>query len=184
MVLIIGLGNPGIRYAANRHNAGFMVVDSLAAKLGGSIYAKFNSEMIKLKLCEKEVLMAKPLTYMNRSGGAAGQMIKYYEGQIDSILVIHDDLDIEFGQIRFKPGGGTAGHKGLDSIVSVTGKKDFHRLKIGIGRPPGSKDPSVYVLEDFSKKEAKELPFLLDSSVEAVEDYVCRGIDYAMNKYN
>jgi len=184
MVLIVGLGNPGREYEANRHNAGFMVIDNAKAKLGGSSYRKFNSEIIKLTLCRKEVLMAKPLTYMNKSGGAVGSIINYYGSHIFSMLVIHDDMDIEFGQIRFKSGGGTAGHRGLDSIVSVTKTRDFHRLRIGIGRPPGSKDPSDYVLEDFSKKQANELQFVLHTATQAVEDYICQGIEYAMNKYN
>ncbi len=184
MILIIGLGNPGAKYAANRHNAGFMVIDAIVEKNGGSIYAKFNSEIISAKISEKIVLMAKPLTYMNKSGGAVGSIIKHYGHHADSLLVIHDDLDIEFGQIRFKSGGGTAGHKGLNSIVSVIKQKDFHRLRIGIGRPSGSKNPSVYVLEDFSKKQAQELELMLQEAVRAVEDYICHGIEYVMNKYN
>ncbi|MGM0365231.1 MAG: aminoacyl-tRNA hydrolase [Actinomycetota bacterium] len=184
MILVIGLGNPGIKYAANRHNVGFMVIDTMVARFGGSIYNKFNSEIIKLSLSAREVLMAKPLTYMNRSGGAVGSITGYYGSEISEMLVIHDDLDIEFGQIRFKAGGGTAGHRGLNSIASVTKTKDFHRLRVGIGRPEGSKDPSVYVLEDFSRKQAEELPFILETASRAVEDYICHGLDNVMNKYN
>ncbi len=184
MVLIIGLGNPGLQYAANRHNVGFMAVDSVAEKFGGSTYSKFHAQMIACKICQKDVLMAKPLTYMNRSGGTVGAILKHYGSHIQSMLVIHDDLDIAFGAMKLKAGGGTAGHRGLQSIVSVTKSKDFHRLRIGIGRPRGSKRPSLYVLEDFSRKETRELDCILQKAVQTIEDYICHGIEYAMNQHN
>lgn len=184
MFLLVGLGNPGRKYALNRHNVGFMVVDAFSEGFRrSSKFNKFNSELIKLEYRGKELLLAKPLTFMNNSGSVVASLLSHYK-DIESMIVIHDDLDIEFGNIRFKANGSTAGHKGLNSIMSSIGSKDFDRLRIGIGRPPGRKDPSIYVLEDFSKKNVKELELVKVDAVDALKDYISFGIDFAMNKYN
>ncbi|MCG9479248.1 MAG: aminoacyl-tRNA hydrolase [Actinomycetia bacterium] len=184
MILIIGLGNPGVQYNRTRHNIGFMAVARFAEGRKVSSYSKFNADMLKLNCCQQEILLAKPLTYMNRSGSSVSAILNHYGPEISQMLVIQDDLDIEFGKIRFKSGGSTAGHKGLESIVASTGSKEFHRLRIGIGRPPGTRDPADYVLQPFGKKEARELVFVLQDTVEAIEAYIEHGLNYVMNKYN
>lgn len=186
MILIIGLGNPGNEYELTRHNIGFVVFDKIVENLEGSgiQYHKYESLIIENCYLDKKITLLKPLTFMNNSGSAVIQFYRNFSDEIESILVIHDDLDVEFGQIKLKAGGGTGGHNGLDSIIRKLGSCDFDRLRFGIGRPAGRKDASDFVLAKFKKIELAELPFLVDKSVEAVKDYISRGIDYTMNKYN
>ncbi len=184
MLLVVGLGNPGVKYAQNRHNIGFMVVDAFVENFRrASRFNKFNSELIQLKYDKKILLLVKPLTYMNNAGSAVAAVLSNYK-EIESIIIIHDDLDIEFGKIKLKANGGTAGHNGLKSIVEAIGNPDFDRLRIGIGRPPGRKKPSIFVLEDFPKNDKEELEFIKIDAVRALKDYIEHGIGFAMNKYN
>lgn len=185
MILIVGLGNPGEEYTGTRHNVGFHVLDSLKDEIGcGSVYIKFNSLACKANSGGSQLLLVKPQTFMNRSGTAVFSFSKFLGDQLESILVIHDDIDINPGQIRFKRGGGTAGHRGLESIALKLGNTEFDRLRFGVGRPPGSMEASDYVLRKFNKAELEEMKFSLERSVDAVKDYIRFGIDYAMNRYN
>jgi peptidyl-tRNA hydrolase, PTH1 family len=185
MILIIGLGNPGQEYGQTRHNIGFKILNKFSEETGIlAQISKFNSTVIKSEYAGKTLLCVKPYTFMNNSGSAILKVIKHFEGKIESTIVIHDDLDIEFGQIKLKSGGGTGGHNGLESIVKKLGHPDFDRLRFGIGRPPGRKDPADFVLSKFKIREARELDSIISISVEALKDYVENGINYAMNKYN
>ena len=184
-MLIVGLGNPGIEYCETRHNIGFIIIDRFLEHLESpSSFLKFSSEIHKSKYSGRELLLVKPLTFVNRSGTSISNIVDHYGIESGDILVIHDDLDIEFGIVKFKCGGGTGGHNGLESIVEHLGNADFNRLRFGIGRPPGRKDPAVFVLSGFRKAEKNELDFLIDRSISAIKDYIDSGIDYAMNEYN
>lgn len=185
MILIIGLGNPGEEYGQTRHNIGFIILNKFSEETGIlSQISKFNSILIKSEYAGKALLCVKPYTFMNNSGSAVLKVIKHFEGKIESTIVIHDDLDIEFGETKLKSGGGAGGHNGLESIVKKLGRSDFDRLRFGIGRPPGRKDPADFVLSKFKKRETRELDSIISISVEALKDYVENGINYAMNKYN
>ncbi|MCL4415960.1 MAG: aminoacyl-tRNA hydrolase [Actinobacteria bacterium] len=185
MILIIGLGNPGEDYEQTRHNIGFVILDKFSEDTGIlSQISKFNSILIKSKYAGKALLCVKPCTFMNNSGSAVLKVIRHFEDDIESTIVIHDDLDIEFGEIKFKSGGGTGGHNGLESILKKLGRSDFDRLRFGIGRPPGRKDPADFVLSKFKMKETRELDSIIPISIEALKDYIENGINFAMNKYN
>ena len=185
MILIIGLGNPGEEYGQTRHNIGFIILNKFSEETGIlAQISKFNSILVKSEYAGKALLCVKPYTFMNNSGSAVLKVIKHFEGKIESTIIIHDDLDIEFGEIKFKSGGGTGGHNGLESIVKKLGRSDFDRLRFGIGRPHGRKDPADFVLSKFKRSEIRELDSIISISVEALEDYVENGINYAMNKYN
>ena len=185
MILIVGLGNPGEEYKFTRHNIGFIIIDKLAEILDKKIqYFKFNSSIIESFYSKKKLLLVKPLTFMNNSGGAVSSICNFYKSQIKSILIINDDIDIELGEIRLKANGGTGGHKGLESIVRSLGNASFDRLKFGVGRPPGRKDAASYVLDEFKKSEACEVEISIQRSVDAIKDYIINGIEYSMNKYN
>ncbi len=185
MIMIVGLGNPGIEYSQTRHNIGFIIVEKFLGKLDNpAAFLKFNSEIYRTKYLSRELLIVKPLTFVNQSGIAVLSISSHYNIEVDRILIIHDDLDIEFGSIRLKYGGGTGGHNGLESIRAHLGSPDFNRVRFGIGRPPGKKDPAVFVLSRFRKTEVDELDLLIDKSISAIKDYIYFGIDYAMNEYN
>ncbi|MBU4293427.1 MAG: aminoacyl-tRNA hydrolase [Actinobacteria bacterium] len=185
MILIIGLGNPGEEYGQTRHNIGFIILNKFSEETGILVQiSKFNSILIKSEYAGKALLCVKPCTFMNNSGSAVLKVIELFEGKIESTIVIHDDLDIEFGEIKLKSGGGTGGHNGLESIVKKLGCSDFDRLRFGIGRPSGRKDPADFVLSKFKRRETRELDSCITISVEALKDYVENGINYVMNKYN
>jgi PTH1 family peptidyl-tRNA hydrolase len=185
MILIAGLGNPGKEYYLTRHNAGFLLTDMLIENLeAGDKKRKFKSKTAIARFAEKIILFLQPLTFMNESGSAVLQARKFYKNDIDRILVVHDDIDIEFGKIKFKKNGGNAGHKGLISISQANTGIDFERLRIGVGRPPGVKAAANYVLKNFTKTEQKEFSEVFNKAVEAVKDYIIFDIEYCMNKYN
>lgn len=185
MILIVGLGNPGKEYTGTRHNIGFEIIEELASgTCSGNKYTKFNSTAYDAEISDTRLLLLKPQTFMNNSGSALAGALKSYGEEIERILVIHDDIDIEFGQIKLKKGGSTAGHRGLESIYSKTQTLDFDRLRFGVGRPPGRMEASSYVLRRFNKSELKEVEFLIRLSVDAIKDYITDGIDFASNKYN
>lgn len=183
--LITGLGNPGRQYAANRHNVGFMVLDSLAERLGVSM-ARMESKALvaKAEYVGNHLILAKPQTYMNLSGQAVRSLARYYKVSLDMLIVVYDDVDLPFGTLRLRPAGGSGGHKGMVSIIDALGTQDFPRLRIGIGRPPGRMDAADYVLRDFNRDETGELPLVCQQSVEALLTYISRGIAAAMNTYN
>ena len=185
MIFIVGLGNPGKEYQDTRHNAGFILLDRLLEIYGNpKPLSKFNGLIYKQNFSGKEILCIRPKTFMNLSGVTVSGAARHFEDILEKILVIHDDLDIEFGRIRFKTGGGTGGHNGLDSIIKSLGRADFDRLRIGVGRPPGKMDPADFVLSKFKKSERKELNLTISLAADAAADYIDHGIDFVMNKYN
>ncbi|MBT2491791.1 aminoacyl-tRNA hydrolase [Streptomyces sp. ISL-96] len=187
--LIVGLGNPGPDYAANRHNVGFMVADLLAERMG----AKFKAHKARAQVVEgrmgapgpanRRVVLAKPLSYMNLSGGPVTALRDFYKVPTASIVAIHDELDIDFGALRVKLGGGDNGHNGLKSMTKAMGP-DYHRVRFGIGRPPGRMQVADFVLKDFSSTERKELGYFVDRAADAVECLVTEGLERAQSSYN
>jgi PTH1 family peptidyl-tRNA hydrolase len=187
-LLVVGLGNPGPRYAATRHNAGFLVVDELAARLGGSFKSpkalSGRADVIEGRLAGQPVVLAKPRSYMNESGGPIVTASRFYKIAIENIVVVHDELDLPFGGLRLKRGGGEGGHNGLKSTTASFGSKEYARVRFGIGRPPGRQDPAEYVLREFSAAERKELAFLVDRAADSVECLVSNGLEAAQNLFN
>jgi peptidyl-tRNA hydrolase, PTH1 family len=183
--LIAGLGNPGPSYAGNRHNAGYMVADVLAARAGVRFRAgKFRALAAEGRVAGLGAIIVKPLTFMNDSGVAVAGISGYYRLGAGQIVAVHDELDLPFGTIRLKRGGGDNGHNGLRSVTAHLGTREYYRIRIGIGRPPGRMDPAAYVLRDFSAAERKELPFLLDRAADAVEALLADGLTAAQNAFH
>ncbi len=183
--LIVGLGNPGPEYAGNRHNVGFMCADLLATQIGTTFKRDRSRAMAASgRLRGVPVTLAKPLSFMNLSGGAVASLRAFYKLPTERILVLHDELDLPFGTIRLKLGGGDNGHNGLRSVTAALGTRDYHRVRIGIGRPPGRMDAADFVLRNFSAAERKELPEILGRSADAVETLLTRGLVAAQNQYN
>ncbi len=184
--LVVGLGNPGPGYAGNRHNVGAMVLDELAARAGVRLSpgkgARSRAVSGEGRLAGRRVVLARPLTYMNESGGPVRGLLDYHSLTPENLVVVHDELDIPFGVIRLKRGGGEGGHNGLRSITRTTGTKDYVRVRVGIGRPPGRQDPADFVLKDFSAVERKELDLLLAEAVYATEQLLEVGLELAQNR--
>jgi PTH1 family peptidyl-tRNA hydrolase len=184
-VLLVGLGNPGPRYAGNRHNVGFMVLDELAARIGGRFKAhKGGAEVLEGRLADRRVVLAKPRSFMNLSGGPVSATAKFYKIPPSGVVVVHDELDLPFGGLKLKLGGGDNGHNGLRSITKSLGTKDYYRVRFGIGRPPGRMDPADFVLKDFSAVERKELPFEVDRCADAAEALIGKGLTAAQNAFH
>jgi len=183
--LIVGLGNPGPKYAATRHNAGFMVLDLLAGRVGGTFKThKSRCDVIEGLLAGAPVVLAKPTSYMNESGGPVNAVAKFFKIGPERTLVVHDELDLPFGEIRLKRGGGEGGHNGLRSISSALGSKQYVRVRFGIGRPPGRQDPADFVLREFAAAERKDLDYLIDRAADAVEAVLSVGLIAAQNTYH
>ncbi|MGH3958358.1 aminoacyl-tRNA hydrolase [Mycobacterium sp.] len=182
-LLVVGLGNPGPNYAQTRHNLGFMVADLLAARLGSKFKAhkRSGAEVVTGRLGGRSVVLAKPRSYMNESGRQVGPLAKFYSVPPADIVVIHDDLDLDFGRIRLKIGGGEGGHNGLRSVAAALGATDFQRVRIGIGRPPGRKDPAAFVLENFTGAERPEVPTICEQAADATELLIELGLEPAQN---
>jgi PTH1 family peptidyl-tRNA hydrolase len=183
--LIAGLGNPGPKYAANRHNVGFRCVERLGIALG----LTFDKDQKQARLAlgdfdGRRVVLAKPQTFMNESGRAIVPLTRFYKVQLECLLVVYDDLDLPLGTVRLRPEGGSGGHKGMRSIIEHLGSRDFPRLRIGIGRPPGRMDPAAYVLQDFSADEGPLLEETLERAVAALETWLRQGVEMAMDRYN
>ena len=182
--LIAGLGNPGTKYARNRHNVGFMALERFAEQHGGTPYRdKFHGRFAKCRVGEREVVLLEPLTFMNLSGRSVQDAMRFFKVELSGICVVHDELDVPFGELRIKQGGGTAGHNGLSSIVEHCGGGDFCRIRVGIGRPR-SQAVESYVLSDFSSVESQELNAVLERASAALADIVQRGVSAAMNLHN
>jgi len=184
-MLIAGLGNPGPKYARNRHNYGFMSVDALLdAGTSRPLSMGKDGELHALRLpgIEGELLALKPQTFMNLSGRAVAQVLRFYKLEVADLIVLHDELDIPLGRLRLKMGGGLAGHNGLKSIAAETGSQDFARLRLGIGRPEGKMDVASYVLQDFRSEEQGIVAKVLPASVAAVRLYLAQGLDAAMRE--
>jgi peptidyl-tRNA hydrolase, PTH1 family len=183
--IIAGLGNPGPEYAGNRHNAGYMVVDLLAERMGSKFKAhRTRNEVADGRLAGNPVTLAKPRTFMNTSGGPVAALASFYKVPPERLIVVHDELDIAFGAIRLKLGGGDNGHNGLRSITRSLGTNDYYRVRFGIGRPPGRMDAATFVLSDFSTPERKELPLLIDRCADAVETLLSKGMAAAQNEFH
>ena len=183
--LIVGLGNPGPRYANNRHNVGFQCLDRLAQAHGLAFQKRENKALsARGQIAGVEVILAKPQTYVNLSGQAVERLAWSYQVPLEDILVIYDDMDLPLGRIRLRPGGGAGGHKGVRSIIEHLDSRDFPRLRVGIGRPPGRMDPVDYVLGDFTPEERPVIEEAYERAIAAVECWLREGIVAAMNKYN
>lgn len=183
--LIVGLGNPGTRYAATRHNAGFLVVDLLAERMGARFKSHRNRcEIVEGRLGAAAVVLAKPMSFMNDSGGPVVNAARFFKVPLGRIAVVHDDLDLPFGSLRLRRGGGAGGHNGLRSTSSALGSQDYARVRFGIGRPPGRQDPADYVLREFAMSERKELSYLIDRAADAAEMLVADGLEAAQNAYH
>ncbi|MFE5791015.1 aminoacyl-tRNA hydrolase [Streptomyces sp. NPDC056503] len=188
--LIVGLGNPGPEYAGNRHNIGFMVVDLLADRIGGKFKRaqKAQAQVVEGRIgpvgpANRRVVLAKPMSFMNLSGGPVTALRDFYKVPTAHVLAIHDELDIDYPTLRLKLGGGDNGHNGLKSMTKSMGP-DYHRVRCGIGRPPGRMQVADFVLKDFSSTERKELDWFVDRSADAVECLVTEGLERAQSAYN
>ncbi|TKR22472.1 aminoacyl-tRNA hydrolase [Cellulomonas hominis] len=196
--LVVGLGNPGPQYAGNRHNVGQMVLDELARRAQASFGSKGGvlSRRPQAATAEARIgtlpggapgpraVLAKPATYMNTSGGPVAALARYYDVPPERVIMVHDELDIPFGEIKLKIGGGEGGHNGLRDTTKALGTKDYLRVRVGIGRPPGRMDAADFVLRDFAKPELKELPLLLDDAADAVELLVTEGLERAQLRFH
>jgi len=185
--LIVGLGNPGSEYSNNRHNVGQMVLDELASRMGG----KFKTHKARAQVVEgrlgiggPRVVLAKPMTYMNVSGGPVAALSKFFDIAPDHVIAVHDEIDIPFNTVKLKIGGGEGGHNGLRDISKALATKEYLRVRVGVGRPPGRMDTADFVLRDFATAEKKELPFLLDEAADAVELLMNEGLLAAQQKHH
>ncbi len=179
--LIVGLGNPGEEYRLTRHNIGFLVLERLAKRKGVSLKEKTGEALWGRG---EGIILAKPMTYMNRSGEAVKVLVRYWEVPLERLLVVHDDIDLPFGRLRIKRGGGHGGHKGVHSIIASLQDDRFPRLKLGIGRPSQKEEVVNYVLGNFTPAEEEALPAYLEKAVEAIETLLSEGIEEAMNRFN
>ena len=181
--LVVGLGNPGKQYAGNRHNVGAMVADVLARRVDGSFRShKAGADIIESRFGGVRVVVAKPRSYMNLSGGATAGLARFFGIEPAAIIAVHDDLDLAPATIRVKSGGGEGGHNGLRSLSTSLGSRDYLRVRFGIGRPPGRMEAAEYVLRDFSAAERKELGIDLEHAADAVELLVDVGLDATQNR--
>ncbi|MDM4722412.1 aminoacyl-tRNA hydrolase [Micromonospora sp. WMMA1363] len=186
--LVVGLGNPGREYAGNRHNVGFMVADLLAERVGATFSRHKRAVAAvaeaRLGFGGPRLVLVKPLTYMNLSGGPVASLVRFYKVSPAQVVAVHDELDIQYGQMRVKCGGGEGGHNGLRSMTKSLGTKEYVRVRFGIGRPPGRQDPADFVLSDFAAVERKELDFLVDRAADVVESVISRGVEPTQNLYH
>lgn len=183
--LVIGLGNPGPSYAGTRHNAGARVLDVLADRARSAWKShKSRNDVVETRWGDARVVLAKPRSYMNESGGPVSSLRDFFKTPVEQLVVVHDELDIPFATLRLKQGGGDNGHNGLKSLRRSLGSGEFYRARVGIGRPPGRQDPADWVLKDFSATERKELDLLFERAADAVETLVEQGLAAAQNRYN
>lgn len=183
--LILGLGNPGDQYAGTRHNAGFMVVDLLAGRAEGKFKShKSRTEVVETRVAGERAVLAKPRSFMNESGGPAASVREFFKTPLGRLVVVHDELDLDFGALRLKQGGGDNGHNGLKSLRRSLGSGEFFRVRVGVGRPPGRQDPAAFVLRDYSAAERKELPVQLERAADAIELLIRDGLAAAQNSFN
>jgi peptidyl-tRNA hydrolase, PTH1 family len=185
MHVIVGLGNPGNRYRATRHNIGFMVLEKLAGRLEIDLKQKsFGALWGKGKIAGTDILLAMPQTYMNLSGSAVNKLLAFFKVDVNNLIVVHDDLDLSFGRVRLKIDGGNAGHKGLTSIAENLGSGDFMRVRLGIGKPEEKSHIEGYVLEPFKSEELSLLPDVVQTAADAVSEIILSGMEKAMAKYH
>jgi PTH1 family peptidyl-tRNA hydrolase len=184
--LVAGLGNPGPRYARNRHNLGYLVVDELASRAGERFKkARFvPADVCELKEAGERVLLGKAHAFMNENGPAFASLARKHHVEADHVIAVHDEIDLSFGALRVKLGGSTAGHNGLKSLAGALRTRDFHRVRLGVGRPPGSKDPADWVLEDFAKRQEAEVALLVQDGADAVLSIVRDGLGPTQDRFN
>lgn len=183
--LLIGLGNPGREYKDTRHNFGFMLIDRIAVRLNARGMKVQSKAIVTDAMYEdRKLILAKPQTYMNLSGQSVQGLVHFYKIPLTNLMVLSDDLDIPFGTIRIRAAGGPGGQRGLSSVIESLGTKDFPRLRLGIGRPPGRMDPANFILQNFSRDEVKSISEILDRAADAALEFVKNGLDAAMNKFN
>jgi len=189
--LVVGLGNPGPSYAGNRHNVGYLVVEELARRVGGSwrSHKTGRADVVEGRLGAPgteapRVVLARARCYMNESGGPVKALATFYKVPVERIIAIHDELDIDFDTLRTKLGGGDNGHNGLKSMRSSLGSGDFYRVRAGIGRPPGRQSPADFVLSDYAASERKQLPLQVDTAADAVESLIRDGLELTQQRYN
>jgi len=183
--LIVGLGNPGREYRSTRHNIGFLAIDAIGKSMNVTLGKLQNKALVgQGRIDSIKVIIAKPQTYMNLSGQSVSGLLNFYKIPKENLLVIHDDIDLPFGTIRIRPGGGSAGQKGVASIIEKLGSQDFARMRLGVGRPPGQMDSAAYVLLPFEKADEEFLGNFLAKASDAAKDFINYGLDTAMNRYN
>jgi peptidyl-tRNA hydrolase, PTH1 family len=183
--LVLGLGNPGPQYAGNRHNVGFMVLDVLAGRAGEKFKShKSRLDVAEIRLAGERSVLAKPRSFMNESGGPAASLRDFYKAPLDRLVVVHDELDLDFGQLRLKLGGGDNGHNGLKSLRRSLDSGEFYRVRVGVGRPPGRQDPADFVLRDFSAAERKDLAVDVERAADAIESLIKVGLALTQNAFN
>ena len=182
--LVVGLGNPGPEYAGNRHNIGFMVADLLAGRIGAKFKAhRSRNQVVEGRLAGQRVVLAKPTSFMNLSGGPVAGLRDFYKAPLERLVVVHDELDVDYAALRLKRGGGDNGHNGLKSITKSLGP-EYYRVRAGVGRPPGRMEVADFVLRDFSSTERKELAWFVDRAADAVEALLTEGLERAQTTYN
>jgi peptidyl-tRNA hydrolase, PTH1 family len=186
--LVVGLGNPGPSYAGHRHSVGYLVNDELADRIGGSFKAHKSrlADVVegRLSISGPRVVLARPRCYMNETGGAVSALVKFYKIPVERVIAVHDELDIPFDTLRVKLGGGDNGHNGLRSMRASLGSGDFHRVRIGVGRPPGRQDPANFLLSDYSAAERKLLPLQIYRAADAVESLITEGLSQTQARFN
>ena len=189
--LVVGLGNPGPTYAGTRHNVGYLVAEELVRRIGGrwKSHKTGRADVVEGRLGPigpdaPRVVIARPRCYMNESGGPVKALATFYKVPPERIVAIHDELDIPFDTLRVKKGGGDNGHNGLRSMRRSLDSGEFHRVRVGIGRPPGRQDPAAFVLSGYSSSERKVLPFQVDRAADAVESLVTEGLDKTQSRFN
>lgn len=185
MFLVVGLGNPGDEYSLSRHNIGFIVVDELAKKLNVGLKKKgFRGLFTEATLDQKKLILLKPHTYMNRSGTAVKEAVDYFNISIGDVIVVQDEIDLPVGSLLIKSGGGSAGHKGIESIMNSLGDKGFIRLRIGVGKPDNKPEVTNYVLSKLRSHEREEILKIIQRAVEAIIEVIQNGVQSTMNKFN
>jgi PTH1 family peptidyl-tRNA hydrolase len=183
--LIVGLGNPGTQYAGTRHNVGFRVADVLADRAGGKFKAhKARADVLESRIAGTRAVLAKPRSYMNESGGPVSGLVKFFKVPLARVVVVYDELDLEFGMIRLKLGGGDNGHNGVKSLRASLGSGEFNRVRLGIGRPPGRQNPADWVLRDYPGSVREELGVQVERAADAIELLLSQGLAAAQNQFN
>ncbi len=183
--LVIGLGNPDDEYAGTRHNAGAMVVARLAERAGAKLKRSRNrAQVAEIRDGDERVVLARPTSYVNESGGPASLLARWYKTPLERIIVVHDEIDLAAGKLQIRRGGGTAGHNGVKDIVKALGSPEFLRVRIGVGRPPGRQDPADYVLEPVPKRQAEDFAVLLERAADATMDLVHLPLERAQDRHN
>ena len=184
MKFIVGLGNPGSKYHLTRHNIGFLAIDAICSQIGARLKNKWNSDFSKSKIKGEDVILQKPLTFMNLSGESVRPCLDFFKGKTDDLLVLQDDISMPFGALRLQQNRSAGGHNGIKDITQKLGTQDYARLKIGVGGPEGKQEVINYVLSNFSKMEQEKLTDLLIDCQNAVESFIVEGLDKAANKHN